>query len=127
MFTYKCGLLEWSGGATIGFYAEGDFYMNHPLSGVNSTQIACVNGDLLWSNVVYSLNGLFFFLSFFDSEMNPFLFCLDLGPLSFLPKSSTVSYLPKVLDGASERIDTNEEGFPFGNSKQYQIYVSFSF
>ena len=58
VFTYKCGLLEWSGGATIGFYAEGDFYMNHPLSGVNSTQIACVNGDLLWSNVVYSLNGM---------------------------------------------------------------------
>ena len=57
VFTYKCGLLEWSGGATIGFYAEGDFYMNHPLSGVNSTQIACVNGGL-WNNVVYSLKGM---------------------------------------------------------------------
>ena len=57
VFTYQCGLMEWSRGATIGFNAAGQIYENHPFSGSeNVHEIACVNSpDLEWSNLVYKL------------------------------------------------------------------------
>lgn len=57
IFTYQCGLLQWSGGATIGFIADDSFFQNHPLSGSSAANIACVNiPATIWSNVVYQLN-----------------------------------------------------------------------
>ena len=54
IFTYKCGLMEWDNGATIGFSAAGNPYANHDPS---SSAAACVNTpESDWSNVVYLLS-----------------------------------------------------------------------
>lgn len=54
IFTYKCGLMDWDSGATIGYSAGGDPYDNHDPS---SRSVACVNSpDSDWSNVVYLLS-----------------------------------------------------------------------
>ena len=57
VFTYKCGMLEWSANATIGFNTDGTLYRNHYLSGSSSAvNIACLNSlDSPWSSVVYQL------------------------------------------------------------------------
>ncbi len=57
VFTYKCGELQWSGNATIGFYTDGKFYQNHFLSGtIGAKDIACLNSpDSSRSNIVYQL------------------------------------------------------------------------
>ena len=57
VFTYKCGQLEWSGGATIGFNAAGNFYQNHHLSGTYAKNIACLNTPVTsWTNIIYQLS-----------------------------------------------------------------------
>ena len=54
VFTYKCGLLEWGNGATIGFNTPGWNYNNHEPS---DPDIGCVNQPVsIWSNVVYLLS-----------------------------------------------------------------------
>ena len=54
VFTYKCGLMEWDNGATIGFDAASDTYANHDPS---SSDVACLNMQYSnWSNVVYLLS-----------------------------------------------------------------------
>ena len=54
VFTYKCGLMNWDDGATIGYSAFGDPYDNHDPS---SSDVACVNTpDSEWNNVVYKLS-----------------------------------------------------------------------
>ena len=51
--------MEWSGGATIGFKADSDFYVNHALSGSDAKSIACQNSsETTWNNVVYQLRKL---------------------------------------------------------------------
>ena len=57
LFTYQCGSMEWSGGATIGFNTDDTFFMNHRLSGTaRANEIACLNSPTtIWSNVVYQL------------------------------------------------------------------------
>ena len=69
MFSYNCDLMGWTGTptdlgytATIGYYADGDFYDNHDFSGeMNANDIACVNADSIffstpWSNVIYRID-----------------------------------------------------------------------
>ena len=61
MFTYQCGLMEWSVRATIGYYADGDLYENHPLTGSpNANEIACLGNSSSqpsqWTNVVYHVS-----------------------------------------------------------------------
>ena len=54
VFIYKCGLLEWGDGATIGFNAPGGFYHNHEIS---HPGVDCVNYPISnWNNVVYLLS-----------------------------------------------------------------------
>ena len=54
IFTYKCGLLEWDNGVTIGFKASGDFYANNDPS---SADVACLNTpESEYSNVIYVLS-----------------------------------------------------------------------
>ena len=56
VFTFKCDSLGWAGEATIGFNSGGDYYQNHPLSGLSlSNAIACVHNDSEWNNVVYNI------------------------------------------------------------------------
>lgn len=56
VFTFKCGTLNWAGEAVIGFNAGGDYYENHPLSGLSlSNAVACVHNDSAWNNVIYNL------------------------------------------------------------------------
>ena len=58
VFTYKCGLMEWTfNGATIGYNADGDYYQNHPNTGsLFAHEIACLNPDSVWNNVVYKIS-----------------------------------------------------------------------
>ena len=54
IFTYKCGLMEWDDGATIGFKGSGDFYENFDPS---SSDVACLNSpESEYSNVIYLLS-----------------------------------------------------------------------
>ena len=54
IFTYKCGLLEWDNGVSIGYNAAGDAYDNYDPS---SSDIACENDPGSdWNNVLYLLS-----------------------------------------------------------------------
>lgn len=56
IFTYRCGSLQWSGDAVIGFKVNDELYEIHELSGNNGSSIACQNSPrTIWSNVVYQL------------------------------------------------------------------------
>lgn len=64
IFTYECGLLEWSDSpaslnqhAVIGYTAPGGFYSSHPLSGTaDVTSVSCAACPRsIWSNLVYDL------------------------------------------------------------------------
>ena len=49
--------MGWSGNATIGFKAAGNYYENHIFSGNSARLIACLNSssDYSWSNIIYPL------------------------------------------------------------------------
>lgn len=70
VFIYRCGSMQWSGGAKIGFKANDDLYEIHNLSGGNANRIACQNlPQAVWSNVVYQLSKLISLLIFLVAEM----------------------------------------------------------
>ena len=54
IFTYKCGLMDWDNGATIGFNAAGDPYaINDP----SSSEVACLNyPNSNYSNLIFLLS-----------------------------------------------------------------------
>lgn len=58
VFTYRCGDMNWSGYATIGFNAAGDYFVNHPNTGsYYSHNIACLNyPNNQWYNLVYEIS-----------------------------------------------------------------------
>jgi len=61
VFTYDCERMESPGHyqyATIGFNARGEYYQNHPFSGLSvANNIACQNVDgLRWNTLVYRLH-----------------------------------------------------------------------
>ena len=80
VYTYKCGDLEWSGDATIGFNAPPDDYYNHPLSeaDISTDEVACVHVDSAWNNVII------------DLELNPLILPSTPEPSSFV---GTLQYL----------------------------------
>ena len=49
--------MQWSDEATIGYNAAGEYYMNHPLSGLlEANLIGCVHvPESPWNNVIYDL------------------------------------------------------------------------
>ena len=57
MYTYKCGDLNFSGGATIGFVTSDGLFANHIASIRDSVRsIACQNVPTSpWVNVVYEI------------------------------------------------------------------------
>ena len=56
VFTYRCGSMQWSGDAMVGFKAISRLSRIHQLSGANASSIACQNSPRnVWSNVVYQL------------------------------------------------------------------------
>ena len=57
VFTYKCGDIEYSNSATIGFAAGDVLFANHPFTLRKKTKdVACINSpDSQWVNVVYEL------------------------------------------------------------------------
>ena len=58
VFTYKCGTLNWAGNAVIGFNAGGDYFTNHPLSGLTTSNlVACIHQfeGSEWNNIIYNL------------------------------------------------------------------------
>ena len=60
MYTYRCGHLDWSNEAVIGFNggSSTDYFVVHPLSGSDDAQsIACKEfPDSEWTNVVYKVS-----------------------------------------------------------------------
>ena len=59
IYTYLCGYLEWSGSgvdATVGYNLNGDYYMNHPLSGTGGIKDIACSGENRWKNVIYKLS-----------------------------------------------------------------------
>ena len=58
VYTYKCGDLNFSGGATIGFVTGDGLFANHNASIRGSPQfIACLNmPNSPWVNVVYEIS-----------------------------------------------------------------------
>ena len=56
VFTYRCGSMQWSGNAVVGFKADDHLYEIHSLSGSSANSIACLNSPgSVWSNVIYQL------------------------------------------------------------------------
>ena len=54
IFTYKCGLMGWDNGATIGFKGSGDFFVNNDPS---TSAVACLNDPKShYSNIIYLLS-----------------------------------------------------------------------
>ena len=57
VFTYRCGNLQWSGGAVIGFKVSDKMHEIHELTGNNASVIACQNFPRsVWNNIVYQLS-----------------------------------------------------------------------
>ena len=58
VFTYRCGLLSWSGNATIGYKGEGDSFENYILSGNGARLVACLNStsNTSWTNIIFELS-----------------------------------------------------------------------
>ena len=59
LFTFRCGLMGWSGNATIGFKASGGYFDNHNISGHNARLVACINSTSKtssWTNLIYNLS-----------------------------------------------------------------------
>ena len=54
IFVYKCGLLEWDNGVTIGFNAASGSYDNYDPSSSNISCLNIVNSN--FTNVVYRLS-----------------------------------------------------------------------
>ena len=69
VFTYCCGIMEWSDEpTTIGFKIN-SHYLNNPYSGNSANTIACANQLSEWSTVLYSLSpGSMFAWMEFPSE-----------------------------------------------------------
>ena len=59
VFTYYCGDLSYSHGASIGFAAPGGLFANHPAALNGSAEsVACLNEPASpWVNVVYQISG----------------------------------------------------------------------
>ena len=58
MFTYECDQLEWSGEATIGYNAGGEYNASHPLSGtLLANAVDCLHNDInvAVNNVIFNL------------------------------------------------------------------------
>ena len=57
VFIYRCGHIDYTGGATIGFTAAHNLYANHPLSGTtNARRVACLNSpESEWTHLIYYL------------------------------------------------------------------------
>ena len=56
VFTYRCGSMQWSGNAVIGFKASSTLSEVHQLSGSSANSIACQNSPRnIWNNVIYQL------------------------------------------------------------------------
>ena len=54
VFTYRCGDLEWSDNAVIGFNAGGSIYQNSTIIGKTS---ACQNSpESVWTNLLYKIS-----------------------------------------------------------------------
>ena len=58
IFIYRCGDLEWGSGATIGFGAGFELFLNHRLSiSGDATSIACINTpDNQFFTVLYNIS-----------------------------------------------------------------------
>ena len=125
VFTYRCGSLQWSGDAVIGFKVNDQLYDIHELSGNSANAIACLNSPrTIWSNVVYQLRKLMIIMCIKCPIMFcTFIFCSDLRELPFLSPDGSGTMLPSNTEDSISTSIPIPGGFPFGNSNQTTIYV----
>lgn len=122
VFIYRCGSLQWSGDAVIGFKVNSELLDIHALIGSNTSTIACQNlPGSVWSNVVYQLSKdslLQLLYNYINYKHH-----LDLRELPFLPNDTNKILLPSnVEDSVSDSVPI-PGGFPLGNSNQTTVYV----
>ncbi len=124
-----CGLMGWSGNATIGFKATGRFYENHMLSGNQTRLVACINSTSNSSstNIIYKLSMLIIITR--NNCVYRLLQCFffqDLNYLSFFTLGSTSGvakiFFPSLVDTFSDAIYI-PGGFKFGRRSHTTVYV----
>ena len=128
MFTYKFGLLGWSGDATIGYNTDGRFYWNHYLSGTDqANDVASFNSSHdSWHNIIKALC-MFLWLCIISKllfRILPLTF-IDVDHLPFLTLGNTTDVdrndVPSGMEvSAAIAIDTS---LPFGADVETQAYV----
>lgn len=127
VFTYKFGLMGWSGGATIGYNTDGNFYWNHFLSGTDNTNdVAKLHSSgQEWSNIVSPLCK---YASVIQSTtmLTSTKSLSDMDHLSFLTLGNTsdveIYSVPSGINTISPVILV-ETGFPFGEDNDTKVYV----
>ena len=145
VYTYRCGHLQWSGGATIGYNGGpvGNFYANHPRSGSDASTIACLNAGITeWSNVVYNVSCEVCIATeppptVEPREMKPSrkelgvkkncFFCTAQEEyLEFLGRTNNSITMRRCDDCSSDAIDLTASPVPFGDYFHYVAHVSFA-
>jgi hypothetical protein len=101
VFTYYCGHLGYSNGATIGFSSGDGLFANHPATQRSSAQsIACLNQSVTpWVNIVYELTreGVVCSGGYYYSNIAQ----------ECIPLDSVYQYEPTILEGCDP--DRNAE------------------
>ena len=149
MYIYRCGDLQWPGGATIGYNGGpvGNFFENHPLSGSSANSIACINtGVTEFSNVVYNVSidvyiptdtpptveprktinhGQCYDLVWLTFSVHMFLYLLTAQDiyLEFLERTNNSITMPRCDDCVSNAIDLSSNPVPFGDPLHYVAHV----
>ena len=129
MFTYKFGLLGWSGDATIGYNTDGRFYWNHYLSGTDqANDVASFNSSHdSWHNIIKALC-MFLWLCIIFRKFVSFLpwSFIDVDHLPFLALGNTTDVdrndVPSGLDEVSAAIAI-DTGLPLGADVETLAYV----
>ena len=127
VFTYKFGLMGWSGGATIGYNTDGSFYWNHFLSGTDhASDVAKLHSSgQEWSNIVSPLCKFVCVIQS-TTRLTSGKSVLDMDHLPFLTLGNTsdveVTSVPSGIDRTSSVLNVGT-GFPFGEDNETKIYV----
>lgn len=129
LFVYQCNRMGWSGNATIGFSAAGNFYQNHHLSGTpNAKTIACMNlTGSVRSNIVYQLSKCLGIASNWKYSCYASISLQDDNYLPFLDLGYTSGVTKKYLEGADNTSSVAINipgGLTLGTDNQTLVHVS---
>ena len=126
VFTYYCGDMSYSNGATIGFMTRDGLFANHPAgTRTHAEYIDCLNDPISpWVNIVYQISQR----GKFSSKLCEIKLILLHATVPTWPYISlgvtenvTTHNVQAQDDGLSEPIDVQ---FAFGNQIESTVYVS---